>query len=142
MTNQSQQLFGEVTRDRMLSDLENFTQIREAIRLVALKQGISENKAICQALSIGYQELSKGQKLEDADDINVLSARQYAVLKALRKGLAVKEVADTLQISEVTVRTHIQRIRTRLGCSDLLRLRIPDNAEVEIPSQGVENPVK
>lgn len=142
MTNQSQQLFGDVTRDRMLSDLENFTQIREAIRLVALKQGISENKAICKALSIGYQELSKGQKLEDADDINVLSARQYAVLKALRKGLAVKEVADTLQISEVTVRTHIQRIRTRLGCSDLLRLRIPDNAEVEIPSQDVENPFK
>jgi DNA-binding NarL/FixJ family response regulator len=132
MTNQGQQLLGEVTRDRMASDLENFTQIREAIRLVALKQGISENKAICQALSIGYKELVKGQTLEVADDINVLSARQYAVLKALRKGLAVKEVADTLQISEVTVRTHIQRIRTRLGCSDLLRLRIPENAELEI----------
>jgi DNA-binding NarL/FixJ family response regulator len=116
----------------MASDLENFTQIREAIRLVALKQGISENKAICQALSIGYKELAKGQTLEVADDINVLSARQYAVLKALRKGLAVKEIADTLQISEVTVRTHIQRIRTRLGCSDLLRLRIPDIAELEI----------
>jgi DNA-binding NarL/FixJ family response regulator len=132
MTNQGQQLLGEVTRDRMASDLENFTQIREAIRLVALKQGISENKAICQALSIGYKELAKGQTLEVADDINVLSARQYAVLKALRKGLAVKEIADTLQISEVTVRTHIQRIRTRLGCSDLLRLRIPDIAELEI----------
>ena len=124
----------------MLSDLENFTQIRDAIRLVALKQGISENKAICQALSIGYKELFKGKKLEDADDINVLSARQFAVLKALRKGLAVKEVADTLNISEVTVRTHIQRIRTRLGCSDLLRLRIPDNAELEIPPLELENP--
>jgi DNA-binding NarL/FixJ family response regulator len=91
-------------------------------------------------LSIGYKELSKGKKLEDADDINVLSARQFAVLKALRKGLAVKEVADTLNISEVTVRTHIQRIRTRLGCSDLLRLRIPDNAELEIPPLELENP--
>jgi hypothetical protein len=61
MTNQGQQLSGEVTRDRMVSDLENFTQIREAIRLVALKQGISENKAICQALSIGYKELALRQ---------------------------------------------------------------------------------
>ena len=141
MTNQGQQLSGEVTRDRMVSDLENFTQIREAIRLVALKQGISENKAICQALSIGYKELSKEQTLEvRRGAVNVLSARQHAVLKALRKGLAVKEVADTLQISEVTVRTHIQRIRTRLGCADLLRLRIPDNAELEIPPQELENP--
>lgn len=140
MTTQSQQLLGEVTRDRMVSDLENFTQIREAIRLVALKQGISENKAICQALSIGYKELAKGQTFEVVDDINVLSARQHAVLKALRKGLAVKEIADTLQISEVTVRTHIQRIRTRLGCSDLLRLRIPDIAELESPSQELDNP--
>jgi DNA-binding NarL/FixJ family response regulator len=53
-----------------------------------------------------------------------MSARQRAVLNGLRKGLAVKEIADDLKISEVTVRTHILRIRSRLGCPDLLKLRM------------------
>jgi DNA-binding NarL/FixJ family response regulator len=63
--------------------------------------------------------------LEATRVLNGLSARQQAVLRALRRGLSVKEVAVELQVSEVTVRTHIMRTRQRLGCSDLLGLRIP-----------------
>ena len=68
------------------------------------------------------------QKLEEFSDsggIADLSTRQRAVLEDLRKGLAVKEIADNLKVSEVTVRTHILRIRERLGCADILKLRIP-----------------
>jgi DNA-binding NarL/FixJ family response regulator len=54
-----------------------------------------------------------------------LSPRQIAVLICLRSGLAVKEIADNLKVSETTVRTHIIRIRERTGCTDILKLRIP-----------------
>lgn len=54
-----------------------------------------------------------------------LSPRQIAVLISLRSGLAVKEIADSLKVSEATVRTHIIRIRERTGCTDILKLRIP-----------------
>lgn len=54
-----------------------------------------------------------------------LTPRQIAVLISLRSGLAVKEIADNLNVSEATVRTHIIRIRERTGCSDILKLRIP-----------------
>lgn len=103
---------------------EDFSHLRECIRLLALKRGISQNEAMRHALEIGLKELEKGLAMAFTEDLNDLSARQRAVLQALRKGLAVKEVADDLKISEVTVRTHIQRIRTRLGCPDLLKLRM------------------
>lgn len=54
-----------------------------------------------------------------------LSQRQIAVLQGLRDGLAVKEIADKLNVGEATVRTHIIRIRERTGCADILKLRIP-----------------
>jgi DNA-binding NarL/FixJ family response regulator len=54
-----------------------------------------------------------------------LSPRQTSVLQGLRAGLAVKEIADKLNVGEATVRTHIIRIRERTGCLDILKLRIP-----------------
>jgi DNA-binding NarL/FixJ family response regulator len=54
-----------------------------------------------------------------------LSPRQISVLQGLRDGLAVKEIADKLNVGEATVRTHIIRIRERTGCLDILKLRIP-----------------
>lgn len=84
---------------------------------------MSQDEAICHALSVGLREL-ENEAADSPEEMNDLSARQRAVLEALRRGFAVKEVADELKISEVTVRTHIQRIRTRLGCSDLLKLRM------------------
>lgn len=59
-----------------------------------------------------------------------LTSRQRAILNELRQGHAVKEIAARLCVSEVTVRTHILRIRERLGCPDLLTLRIPAPASI------------
>lgn len=96
---------------------------RLRIRLLSQKRGISENEVVNHALSIGLKTLESHLSVTDEDTLD-LTARQRAVLEALRKGLAVKEVANHLEISEVTVRTHIIRIRSRLGCSDLLKLRM------------------
>jgi DNA-binding NarL/FixJ family response regulator len=48
-----------------------------------------------------------------------------SVLQGLRDGLAVKEIADKLNVGEATVRTYIIRIRERTGCMDILKLRTP-----------------
>jgi DNA-binding NarL/FixJ family response regulator len=103
---------------------KNFDFLRECIRQYALKNGMSPNDAVCHALAIGLKELENGQTLTLSEDLEDMSARQRAVLEALRKGMAVKEIAGSLNISEATVRTHILRIRTRLDCPDLLKLRI------------------
>ncbi len=85
---------------------------------------MSTNEAVRQALALGLRELENGYTIVTSEDLEEMSARQRAVLNGLRKGLAVKEIADDLKISEVTVRTHILRIRSRLGCPDLLKLRM------------------
>lgn len=103
---------------------KNFDYLRECIRQYALKNGMSPNDAVCHALALGLKELENGQATTSPEDLEDMSARQRAVLEALRKGLAVKEIADSLKISEATVRTHILRIRTRLDCPDLLKLRM------------------
>ena len=105
--------------------LANFEKLRKRISVLAKEHGVSENESICRILSIGLREFEKVEGVQAPNEIGELSARQRAVLEALRNGSAVKEIADDLKISEVTVRTHIQRIRARLGYSDLLRLRIP-----------------
>lgn len=99
-----------------------------AVRIarVADVQQCSFDEAIVHLVEKGFEGIE--QKLDDFSEsggISDLSTRQRAVLEDLRKGLAVKEIADNLKVSEVTVRTHILRIRERLGCADILKLRIP-----------------
>ena len=96
-----------------------------AQRLAALKK-CSMEEALAQIIDHGIK--STGCELE-ADPVSDhpadLSPRQISVLQGLRAGLAVKEIADKLNVGEATVRTHIIRIRERTGCLDILKLRIP-----------------
>jgi DNA-binding NarL/FixJ family response regulator len=47
-----------------------------------------------------------------------LSARELDVLKCLARGLANKEVAHSLTISEETVKSHVRSILSKLGVAD------------------------
>jgi DNA-binding NarL/FixJ family response regulator len=53
-----------------------------------------------------------------------ISHQQGIVLGLLQQGKTVKEVAFQLQLGEATVRTHIKRLKDKLGCNDLLNLRM------------------
>lgn len=102
---------------------ESFFHLSECIINLAHKKGISPNEAMMQVITTGLNKL-EGSISEVDHHCQELSRKQRIVLAALRRGMAVKEIAHEMNVSEVTVRTHIQRIRSRLGCSDLLTLRM------------------
>lgn len=47
-----------------------------------------------------------------------LSAREAQVLSAVSRGLANKQIARDLRLSEATVKTHLEHISAKLGVSD------------------------
>jgi DNA-binding NarL/FixJ family response regulator len=47
-----------------------------------------------------------------------LSPRELAVLQLIAKGLANKEIADRLSLSEMTVKTHVRHLLTKLEVPD------------------------
>ncbi|TAE93089.1 MAG: hypothetical protein EAZ81_01100 [Verrucomicrobia bacterium] len=91
----------------------------------AEKMGVSPEEVLKQMLDAYLAQSEKCCNLKQED--TGLSDRQRVVLSFLRKGMSVKKIAEVMQISEPTVRTHIQRIRDRLGCSDLLTLRMKES---------------
>ena len=97
------------------------------IARLADANGCSYEETLAEVIERGLQEI-EGDLAVSAGigGLEDLSPRQRAVLGGLRDGLSVKELADSLEVSEVTIRTHIIRIRERLGCTDLLGLRMPD----------------
>jgi DNA-binding NarL/FixJ family response regulator len=102
---------------------ESLSYLSECIWNLAQRKGMEPHEAIKEVISTGLQKLGH-ESSSEANSHYDLSSKQKVVLELLRKGLAVKEIAHEMKISEVTVRTHIQRIRVRLGCSDLLALRM------------------
>lgn len=96
------------------------------ISKIADISGCSYDEALAEVVAKGLEEIDrKIDEFSESKEYNELSRRQREVLNGLRGGMAVKELAHKLGISEATVRTHIFRLRQRLGCNDLLKLRIP-----------------
>jgi len=52
--------------------------------------------------------------------IDLLTVREKEVLMCVSHGLKNREIADSLFISESTVKTHLYRIYDKLGVSDRL----------------------
>jgi DNA-binding NarL/FixJ family response regulator len=54
----------------------------------------------------------------DAPDVDVLTEREQEVLALIGRGLSNPEIADELHISEVTVKSHVGHIFTKLDLRD------------------------
>jgi DNA-binding NarL/FixJ family response regulator len=71
--------------------------------------GSPMSSSIARKVVASFSTLSQGNQL-----VQRLSEREEAVLHCLAKGLMNKEVADILQISQGTVKKHIQHIYEKL----------------------------
>ena len=59
-----------------------------------------------------------GGPLRDASSLDVLTEREREVLVLIAKGLSNVEIAETLFLSEATVKTHVGRILAKLELRD------------------------
>lgn len=102
------------------------SQLHARVVRLADAENCSLAEALADVVAHGFEALErKLDHFQKSKEIDKLSPKQRLVLEGLREGLSVKELADKLKISEPTIRTHIIRIRQRLECTDLLKLRIP-----------------
>ncbi|MEY2957822.1 MAG: hypothetical protein RLZZ01_390 [Actinomycetota bacterium] len=54
----------------------------------------------------------------EAPDLSALTERELDVLKVVGRGLTNREAADTLYVSEATIKTHLGRVLTKLALRD------------------------
>lgn len=81
---------------------------------VVLKGEIWVNRGI---LSTVFEEFSRHirKRHYNSDLLNILSVREKEVLNLISRGYSNKDIADTLFISEKTVKTHLYNIYKKLG---------------------------
>lgn len=98
------------------------------LEALACSRGIGIDEALHNLIDVGISHLQQ----QDVQ-IQTLSPKQIEVMKHLRVGLSVKEIANQMGVKEETVRTHIHRVRGILDCSDLLSLRF-NNVNGDAPA--------
>lgn len=89
------------------------TELAEAIKAVFHGQSVMHPKVVSQIAA----NLSD-ERNSDLDLMKTLSERELAVLQLLTRGLQNHEIANTLCVSENTVRTHVSNILTKLDLRD------------------------
>ena len=99
---------GFVLKDSSAEDL-----IR-AVRTVAAGESWLD-PAVTSRVLRAYRSAPQPRRDEPAESLTV---REHEVLHAVGRGLSNTEIADTLHISELTVKSHIGRIFTKLGLRD------------------------
>lgn len=107
----------------MLSMYDNPEYVHRALNAGAmgyvLKEAPSEEiVAAILAVAAGRNFLGAGLAARggrSADERPLLSARETEILRCLARGMASKQVAETLGMSVRTVETHRQNIRRKLG---------------------------
>lgn len=85
-----------------------------AVRAVASGQSVLDPGVTARVLAAYRSSASNG----DAADITQLTARELDVLRLMARGRSNAEIAADLVISEVTVKSHIGRIFTKLDLRD------------------------
>lgn len=89
------------------------TQLVDAIRAVAeggcwLPPGLTEKL---------FRGISRKPQVDDSAKLSLLTAREIEVFKLLGEARSNSEIADSLYISEHTVKVHVGRILEKLGIS-------------------------
>lgn len=103
------------------TDEEVFRGLRAGAASYLLKDvGSDELVATIRAVRAGKRVIAPGiaAKLAEHVSADVLTPRQTEVLRCLSEGKSNQEVADTLFISEGTVKAHVKAILAKLDARD------------------------
>ncbi|MEU6256008.1 response regulator transcription factor [Streptomyces sp. NPDC047043] len=77
---------------------------------------------IAQRLVTWFLEQPERQESDLCPEVTELTPREREVTRMVARGMSTEEVARELIIGEATVRTHLYRVRTKLGVRDRAEL--------------------
>lgn len=103
---------GFVLKSSGIAELEN------AIREVAKGESYFSSELLRQIIV----SINKGKEESKAPDNNQLSQREIEVLQQISNGLSNDEIADKLNISAATVKTHRASLLSKTGCNNTASL--------------------
>ncbi|MFE0704993.1 response regulator [Streptomyces sp. NPDC058872] len=78
--------------------------------------------SIAQRLVTWFRAQPEPQKVETCPEVTELTPREREVTRMVAQGMSTEDVARELIIGEATVRTHLYRVRTKLGVRDRAEL--------------------
>ena len=102
-------------------DEDIFRSLQAGAKAYLLKgMTVNELASTIQAVHSGKTRISApiAEKLAERMSGQALTARELAVLERIVAGRANKEIASDLDISEATVKTHVNNLLGKLGVSD------------------------
>ena len=93
----------------------------QAIQVVAQGESLLA-PSVTRRLIEAYVSRPRPSTSSDHDGLEELTAREREVLELIAHGLTNAEIANTLQLSPLTAKTHVSRILTKLGARDRVQL--------------------
>ncbi|WP_433206591.1 response regulator [Dactylosporangium sp. CS-047395] len=90
-------------------------QIAQAVRAAAAGQSVLDPQVQQRLLAAAVQG---GGTAAVAAPVDGLTARETEVLRLIASGLSNREIAGRLYVSEVTVKSHINRLFAKIGVRD------------------------
>ncbi len=102
----------------LLKDADS-SQIAEAIRMISRGESFI-HPAIASKILTGFSHLSEGKAMpmKGVEPVHNLSGREVTVLRLVAEGKTNKEIANSLDLSEKTVKNHIRNIFGKLNVFD------------------------
>ena len=92
-----------------------------ALRVVASGESLLA-PSVTRRLIEAYTSQPGGEPRAKLDGLEELTAREHEVLKLVAAGLTNAEIAQALQLSPLTAKTHVSRILMKLGARDRVQL--------------------
>jgi DNA-binding NarL/FixJ family response regulator len=92
-----------------------------AIRIVAEGESLLA-PSVTRRLIETYISQPQPATTSEPDNMDELTAREREVLGLVATGLTNREIAQTLQLSPLTAKTHVSRILMKLGARDRVQL--------------------
>ncbi|WP_418510562.1 response regulator transcription factor [Corallibacter sp.] len=103
-------LLFQVSKYAIISGNVNIEIVIAVTAIVFLIVGIYLNKKSLQKETVDTTEIDHN-KIKELD----ITSREYQVLQHIAQGLSNKEIAETLFLSESTIKTHVSNLLVKLN---------------------------